>query len=255
MKVVILGCATSTGVPIVGCNCPVCLSTNPKNKRTRCSLFVKVKGRNLLIDTSTDLRLQALRHGVTRVDAVLYTHSHADHTHGIDELRVYNFVNKAVIPCFGNKKTVSNIENNFRYIFDRVAPTGGKPKIEMNIVSGQFDFHGITVLPVDIYHASWTILGYRIGGMAYLTDCSGIPEESFEKLKELDLLIVSALRYRSHAAHFNVEQAIEIAHRINPELTVFTHMGHEIDYDYLSSTLPTGIVPAYDGMIIGLDDP
>jgi len=248
MKVVILGCATSTGVPIIGCNCAVCTSDNPKNNRTRCSLFIENNGRNLLIDSSTDLRFQALKHNITRLDAVLYTHSHADHTHGIDELRTFNFVNKMVIPCYGNSLTINNLKNNFSYIFDGVRSAGGKPKLELNIVDDDFDIDGINVKPVEINHDKWMILGYRIGNMAYLTDCSGIPEESMKKLRGLDLLILSALRYREHPAHFNIKQAVEMAQTINPGLTVLTHMGHEVEYETLLHELPDNIVPAYDGM-------
>jgi len=255
MKVIILGCATSTGVPIMGCHCPVCTSDNPKNKRTRCSLFIQANGKNILIDTSTDLRFQALKHNITKLDAVLYTHSHADHTHGIDELRTFNFVNNMVIPCFANRRTITNLKNNFGYIFDGVYSAGGKPKIELNVVENAFDFDGINIIPVEINHAEWMILGYRIGNVAYLTDCSGIPDESLEKLRDLELLIISALRYREHPAHFNVEQAVDMAKKINPKLAVFTHMGHEVDYDTLLSELPNNIVPAYDGMEVELDEP
>ena len=252
MKVVILGCATSTGVPIIGCQCSVCTSDNPKNKRTRCSVFIESRGKNILIDSSTDLRFQALRHNITRLDAVLYTHSHADHTHGIDELRTFNFVNDMVIPCYGNSFTINNLKNNFGYIFDGVYSVGGKPKLKLNIVEDDFDFDGMSIIPVEINHASWMILGYRIGNFAYLTDCSGIPSESMEKLNGLDLLIISALRYREHPAHFNIEQAIQITQKINPKLAVFTHMGHEVEYDTLLSELPDNIVPAYDGMEVEL---
>ena len=253
MKVVILGCATSTGVPIIGCQCSVCTSDNPKNKRTRCSVFIESRGKNILIDSSTDLRFQALKHNITRLDAVLYTHSHADHTHGIDELRTFNFVNDMVIPCYGNSFTINNLKNNFGYIFDGVYSVGGKPKLKLNIVEDDFDFDGMSIIPVEINHASWMILGYRIGNFAYLTDCSGIPSESMEKLNGLDLLIISALRYREHPAHFNIEQAIQITQKINPKLAVFTHMGHEVEYDTLLSELPDNIVPAYDGMEVELE--
>jgi len=255
MKVIILGCATSTGVPIIGCNCPVCTSDNPKNERTRCSLFIRLGGKNILIDSSTDLRFQALEHNITRLDAVLYTHSHADHTHGIDDLRTFNFVNNMVIPCYGNLRTITNLKKNFGYIFDGVSSAGGKPKLELNVVEREFDFEGIKIVPIEINHARWMILGYRIGNVAYLTDCSGIPDGSLEKLKGLELLILSALRYREHPAHFNVDQAVEMTQRINPKLAVFTHMGHEIDYDTLLSELPDNIVPAYDGMEFELDEP
>jgi phosphoribosyl 1,2-cyclic phosphate phosphodiesterase len=212
-------------------------------------------GSNILIDTSTDLRCQALRHGITRLDAVLYTHSHADHTHGIDELRVYNFVNKSPIRCYGNPQTIDNIKNNFRYIFDGVESAGGKPMLTLTEVSEEFSLGSVEIMPVDVFHADWTILGYRIGGMAYLTDCSGIPDWSWERLRNLDVLIISALRYKPHPAHLNVEQAVEVARKLKPGLTVFTHMGHELDYDTLSKELPPSIVPAYDGMELELPDP
>lgn len=208
-----------------------------------------------MIDTSTDLRSQALRHGITKLDAVLYTHSHADHTHGIDELRTYNFMNRMVIPCYGNAQTLTNIEKSFKYIFDEVHSAGGKPKLELTTISGEFDIDRTRVVPVEINHADWMIYGYRVGNMAYLTDCSGIPQESMAKLEGLELLIISALRYSPHAAHLNVEQAVEIVRRINPKLAVFTHMGHELDYDKLLSELPEGMVPAYDGMEIELSGP
>jgi phosphoribosyl 1,2-cyclic phosphate phosphodiesterase len=255
MKIIILGCGTSTGVPIIGCNCPTCTSSNPKNKRTRTSVFIQTHGKNILIDTATDLRFQALAHNITRIDAVLYTHSHADHTHGIDELRTYNFVNKMVIPCYASPQMVLNIKSNFRYIFDHPYVAGGKPQLEIASITEDFDFHGIRITPIEIHHAEWLIFGYRIGKMAYLTDCSGIPEESIAKLRELDLLIIDALRYAPHVAHFSVSQAIEATSAIRPKLAVLTHMGHELEYEELSRQLPECITPAYDGMEFELDEP
>jgi phosphoribosyl 1,2-cyclic phosphate phosphodiesterase len=255
MRVIVLGCGTSTGVPIIGCKCSTCTSYNPKNKRTRTSVFVQTHGENILIDTATDLRSQALTHDITRIDAVLYTHSHADHTHGIDELRTYNFINKMVIPCYGSPQTVSTIGMNFRYIFDGSYAAGGKPQLEITPVTGDFDFHGIRITPVEIHHADWMIFGYRIGNMAYLTDCSGIPEKSMKNLKGLDLLIIDALRYTPHSAHFSVDQAVEATSRVEPRLAVLTHMGHELEYEELSRQLPEGIMPAYDGMEFELDEP
>ncbi len=255
MRVIILGCATSTGVPIVGCSCEVCTSKNPKNQRTRCSVYIEALGKHILIDTSTDMRFQALRHKLTKIDAVFYTHSHADHTHGIDDLRTYNFINKTVIPCYANAETASNLRSNFSYIFDESYSAGGKPKLELNEINSAINLDGVKVKPINIGHAKWAILGYRIGNMAYLTDCSAIPEESLPDLEDLELLIISALRYRPHPAHFNVEQAIEAVKLLNPKCAVFTHMGHELDYDKLSSELPSGIEPAYDGMEFELSDP
>ena len=254
MKVIMLGCATSTGVPIVGCNCSVCRSDNPKNKRTRSSIFIQKDDINILIDSSTDLRFQTLSNNITRINAVLYTHSHADHTHGIDDLRTFNFINRMEISCFGNELTVNNIKNNFKYIFDNIASAGGKPRLILNTVTKKFKFESIEIIPIDINHANWIILGYRIGSMAYLTDCSGIPPDSVKKLQNLELLIIGALRYSPHTAHFSVEQAIEAIEMIKPRKAVLTHMGHELDYDILKKQLPRNIVPGYDGMVFNIKD-
>jgi len=253
MFVKILGCATSTGVPIAGCTCNVCTSNDSKNKRTRCSLYIESNGKNILIDTSTDLRQQALTNNITRIDLVLYTHSHADHTHGIDDLRTFNFINKMEIPCYGNEFTINNIKSNFKYIFDSSYYAGGKPKINLNIIENDMDYHGTLIEPVDICHGEWTILGYKINNMAYLTDCSKIPERSKVKLTDLDILIISALRYRKHPAHLNVSEAVELVKELNPKTAVLTHMGHELEYNDLLSKLPDNIEPAYDGMSFNLE--
>jgi Metal-dependent hydrolases of the beta-lactamase superfamily I len=160
-----------------------------------------------------------------------------------------------VIPCYGNPETVSNITTNFKYIFDGSYSSGGKPKLEMIPITEDIVFHGIRIIPVEIYHADWKIFGYRIGAMAYLTDCSGIPEESLDKLNDLDLLIIDALRHTPHPAHLSVEQATQTIYAIKPKFAVFTHMGHEIDYENLSRQLPEGIMPAYDGMEFELEEP
>lgn len=255
MIIKVLGCATSTGVPIVGCGCEVCTSKNPKNKRTRSSVLVQVKGKNILIDSSTDLRMQALSNNFTKIDAVLYTHSHADHTHGIDDLRVFNFINKTEISCYSNQETIRNIRQNFSYIFDSSNSTASRPKLIFRAVSGEFRYEGIKVIPVDINHAKWIINGYRIGSFAYLTDCSGIPEYSLEKLRDLDLLIIGALRYTPHPAHLSIDQAVEMIDIIKPKRAVFTHMGHEVEYESLNEYLPDNIEPAFDGLEIELENP
>ncbi|GBD37887.1 Phosphoribosyl 1,2-cyclic phosphate phosphodiesterase [bacterium HR37] len=255
MRIVILGCATSTGVPIIGCKCRVCSSPNPKNKRTRSSLLIQAYGKNILIDTSPDLRFQALANNITRIDAVLYTHSHADHTHGIDELRTFNFINGNIIPCYGSPQTISSIKRNFGYIFDGSLSMGGKPQLKMIPVTDTFNFEGITIVPLEVFHADWVIFGYRIGKLAYITDCSGIPEKSFSRLGGLDLLIIDALRYNPHPAHMSVGQAIEVICRVKPRLAVFTHMGHELEYEELLKQLPEGIMPGYDGMNLYIEDP
>ncbi|HEY7535731.1 MAG TPA: MBL fold metallo-hydrolase, partial [Thermodesulfobacteriota bacterium] len=219
------------------------------------SVLIQTHKKNILVDTSTDLRFQALAYGITKIDAVLYTHSHADHTHGIDDLRTYNFMNKMVIPCYGSPETVSTIKINFRYIFDGSYAAVGKPQLEITSITDELDFYGIRITPIEIHHADWLIYGYRIGNMAYLTDCSGIPEKSMNRLRRLDLLIIDALRYIPHSAHFSVDQAVEYTRMIEPRVSVLTHMGHELEYDELSRKLPEGIVPAYDGMEFELDEP
>lgn len=254
MKIKILGCATSTGVPIVGCNCRVCTSEDQKNKRTRSSAFINIKDTNILIDSSTDLRMQALINGITSIDSVLYTHSHADHTHGIDDLRTFNFINKTTISCFANRETVDNLKSNFRYIFQNLPLFGGKPKLDFSVVEDNFTINGVEIIPVEIEHSSWNILGYRIGNFAYLTDCSGIPEESMKKLEGLDLLVIGALRYRPHPAHFTVDQAVDAVKLIQPERAVLTHMGHELEYNELKDSLPDYIEPGYDGLEFDLED-
>ena len=255
MKVRVLGCATSTGVPIVGCRCDVCTSENIRNKRTRSSVLVEVAGKKILVDTSTDLRTQALREGITRVDLVLYTHSHADHTHGIDDLKAFNFINAMDIDCYANTVTLGDIKRNFAYIFDSFPAAGGKPRLNFKEINGEIKFEGIRIEPIDIYHHNWQILGYRTGSFGYLTDCSAIPEDAYEKLQGLDLLILGALRYKPHRAHFNIEQAVEEIEKLGPKRALLTHMGHELEYEKLRAELPDHIEPAYDGAEIELRDP
>ncbi|OGP37919.1 MAG: MBL fold metallo-hydrolase [Deltaproteobacteria bacterium GWC2_56_8] len=252
MKIIILGCGTSTGVPVIGCHCPTCSSSNPRNKRTRSSILVQEEGRNIPIDTSTDLRAQALGNGIERIDAVLFTHPHADHIHGIDDLRAFNLAQKGPIPCYGSALTIERIRVMFDYIFREDAGDGWKPNLTTNIVDGPVMVFGIGVEPIDISHGSAAIFGYRIGRLAYLTDCSGIPPASIEKLKGVELLILGALRHKPHPTHFSVEQAMEASRAIGPERTILTHLGHNLDYEKDASLLPPGIELAYDGLTIEL---
>ncbi|MCH8030025.1 MAG: MBL fold metallo-hydrolase [Candidatus Dadabacteria bacterium] len=187
--------------------------------------------------------------------AIVLTHDHADHTHGIDELRTFNFMNKMRIPCYGNPETVENLKSGFRYIFDGSYTAGGKPQLEIFVIEEEFEIGGVKIVPVEINHAQWIIIGYRIGDMAYLTDCSGIPEGSLEKLTGLEILIIGALRNDPHPAHFSVDQALDAIAAIGPKRAYFTHMGHELDYAELSRRLPKGVMPAYDGIEFELDDP
>jgi len=250
MKIKILGCGTSTGVPVIGCHCSVCTSPDPKNRRTRTSALIQANGKNILIDTSTDLRTQALTNNIERIDAVLFTHPHADHVHGIDDLRVFNLIQKEAIPCFANENTVTRVRNLFEYIFTSSEYDGWKPKLKLSTVSSPFTLFGLDITPLDIFHGKGAILGYRINDSAYLTDCSGAPAATFRKLKDINVLIVGALRKRPHPSHFSVDQAIEFSKKVSAGSTILTHLSHNIDYVKDAGMLPEGVFFAYDGMEI-----
>ena len=252
MRITILGSGTSTGVPAIGCRCPVCSSVNPKNTRSRASIFIRSEGAGLLIDTSTDLRLQAMTHGVDRVDAVLYTHAHADHVHGIDELRSFNYLQQSPIPCYGNRATIAQLKARFGYVFSNGAGIGYKPQLIPHELDGPREIGGLPVEPIEVVHGEDRIYGYRIGSMAYVTDCSAIPEESRGRLRGLDLLIVSAIRYDAHPTHFTLAQALAAIDDLKPRRAVLTHLSHVFEYDTVNRQLPPGVELAYDGMVLSV---
>ncbi len=252
MRLIILGCGTSTGVPVIACRCGICTSDDPRNRRTRSSLLIQVKGKNVLIDTSTDLRAQSLAHGLDRIDAVLFTHPHADHIHGIDDLRAFNLAQGSSIPCYGSVFTIKRIRVMFDYIFRDDLNDGWKPNLTTTAVEAPFELYGVRITPIPIYHGQTEIFGYRIKDMAYLTDCSSIPAESFRLLKGLDLLILGALRHKPHPTHFSIDQAVEASEAVKPKRTVLTHLSHGLDYPKDNPALPKGIELAYDGMQIDL---
>jgi len=247
MKVTILGSGTSTGVPMVGCSCRVCSSDDPGDKRTRASLLIRHEGRNILIDASTDLRFQALREGIERVDAVLFTHSHADHVNGIDDLRGFHFQHREVIPCFGSRATLETLLNGFSYIFHEHEGSGYSPILKPLEVAVPFDLFGLTVIPVALEHGRTQALGFRIGSFAYLTDCNGIPPSSVALLDGLDVLVVDGLRWKTHPFHFNIEQAIAATAPLKAGRTILTHLSHDVLYAD-GSALPPGYEFARDGM-------
>ncbi len=255
MNVTILGSGTSSGVPMIGCDCPVCKSSDPHNRRMRASAAVELRGKVLLIDTSTDLREQALRFDLRRVDAVLYSHAHADHIHGIDELRVFNMRHLHEIPCYGNADTVRRIKSYFEYIFDSGEKKGFRPFLSLNEIEGPLTLFGATIVPIPLWHGELPVLGYRLGGLAYLTDVNRIPDSSIELLADLDLLVLDALRPKPHVTHFSIDQAVEVATMLKPEKTVLTHLSHLVDHRTTNQNLPKGVELAYDGMQFELDDP
>ena len=252
LDITILGSGTSTGVPMVGCDCPVCRSKDPRNQRTRCSALLSFSGRNILIDTSTDLRQQALREDIRSIDAVLYTHSHADHVHGIDDLRSFNMRTRKAIPIYGEAETLKRLSHMFSYIFDGETPYGFTPQLEPFTVDDPFDLFGLTFVPVPLLHGDLVVFGYRCGTFAYLTDCSSIPETSLPLLQGLELLVIDGLRFKPHPTHFNIPQATAMAQQIGAKRTLLTHLSHDVDHQQHTNDLPTGIELAYDGQRVTL---
>jgi phosphoribosyl 1,2-cyclic phosphate phosphodiesterase len=244
---------------MIGCECAVCRSSDPRDRRTRPSILIEMPGagrgvRYVLVDTSTDLRAQALALGVTRVDAILFTHSHADHILGLDEVRRYNVLQRTAIPCFGDARTIGDLRRTFSYVFQQPKVGGGVPQISLFRVGGPFTFGGLDIVPVPLLHGRRPILGYRIGSFAYLTDCSRIPDQSWPLLAGVRTLILDALRDRPHPTHFTVAEALEAAARLAPERTFLTHICHDLPHAATCARLPPGVELAYDGLVLDLED-
>ncbi|MFP4465818.1 MAG: MBL fold metallo-hydrolase [Candidatus Goldiibacteriota bacterium] len=250
MKVKLIGTGTSHGIPVAGCSCDVCMSKNPKNIRYRSSALIASGGKNIIIDVPAEFRLRSLEYGIKRIDAVLLTHSHADHTAGMDDIRRYNEIQGADIPLFADPDTLEETKKRFSYMFTHTQEGGGKPKLKTHSVNfgNEFSAEGVKILPLDVKHGCLVITGYRTGGFAYLTDVSGIPEYNFSKLEDLDVLVLDALRTAPHPTHFNLEQAVDAAKRIGAKKTYFTHISHSLEHDAVNSQLPEGMELAYDGI-------
>jgi phosphoribosyl 1,2-cyclic phosphate phosphodiesterase len=252
--VTLLGTGTSTGVPMIGCACAVCTSTDPRNRRLRPGVKLELPGGVALIDTPTDLRQQALLYGLPRLDAVLFTHAHADHILGLDEIRVFNFRQRTAIPCYGPPHALEALARTFAYVFEDGQEGGGKPQIELRRLDGApLPLLGVEVLPVPVLHGRLEVYGYRLGPFAYVTDVSAIPEPSFALLAGVDTLVLGALRYRPHTTHFTIPEAIAAAQRIGARRTLFTHLAHEVDHGAPREPLPDGIEFAYDGLVLHFD--
>jgi len=250
MKVTILGTGTSQGVPVIGCSCETCLSTNPKDKRLRTSAYINVNGLNLLIDTSIDFRQQMLKNKISDVDAVLYTHHHVDHINGLDDLRQITQKHEKYIDLFGNQTTIDEMKITFRYVFDEeLIKFNSVPLVKFHYIHNEkFMIENAEITPVECFHGNLKIFGYRIGDFAYITDCSSISDDELKKLQGLRVLVINALRIRPHPTHFNLQQAIEVAKKVKPKKTFFTHLTHDILHDKINATLPKGIELGYDGV-------
>ncbi len=238
----------------MGCNCQVCRSDDPRDNRLRTSAMVEMDDVHLLIDTSSDFRQQMLRSGRQRLNAVLYTHHHVDHILGLDDLRSLNFFQHGPSPIYAIRTTMDNLKRVFTYVFNGQPSASDIPRLEPHVIGNEpFEVAGVTVTPIPLLHGDLPILGYRIGKFAYCTDCSAIPESSFELLKGLKILILDALRFRTHPTHFSIEEAREVAQRIAAEQTYFIHLTHDVPHRRTDAQLPDGIFLAYDGLKLEID--
>ena len=252
MRVTILVCGPSGGVPLVGCGCAVCLSENPRNRRSRPSIAVEEGGTRLLVDAATDLRAQLLASGMARFDAVLLSHAHADHTHGVDDLRSVNHHIDRCLDVYGNRETLHAMQRRFGYAFTRNQPERGryKPELVARVIDGPLQIGAIAVNTFDQGHGAGVTLGFRFGDVAYSTDANALSEAAFAALDGVGLWIVDCLRPDANPMHAHLDLTLEWIARVMPRRAVLTHMNHELDYDELSRTLPRGVEPAYDGMVI-----
>jgi phosphoribosyl 1,2-cyclic phosphate phosphodiesterase len=253
MIITFLGTGTSAGIPVIGCHCSVCRSDDPRNNRTRASILISWESRNVLIDTSTDFRAQALRERIPHVDAILYTHSHADHILGLDDIRPYNHWQKGAIPIYGRPEVLTHIRRAFPYIFESTSALSMIPQVNEIEIDGPFDLFGTRITPVPVLHGPQEIVGYRLDGFAYLTDFKTIPESSLELLQDLDVLVLDALRRRSHPTHSTLENSVHLAGMLKAKQTYFTHMCHDLDHQATEEDLPPTMRLAYDGLRVSLD--
>lgn len=240
---------------MIGCTCDVCGSEDPHDRRMRPSVYLEVEGGpSILIDTSTDLRQQALTFGVRRVDAILMTHNHADHVMGMDEVRRFNVLNGGSIPVFASRATGAELRRIFQYVFEPPAQKGGGiPQIDLREIDGPFEAGGLRVQPVPLLHGTLPILGFRFGTVAYLTDASRIPDESWALLEGLDVLVLNALRHRPHPTHFSVSEAVAVSERLGVRQTWFTHICHDLPHAATNRSLPAGVALAHDGLRIAVE--
>ena len=249
-----LGSGTSFGVPVLGCDCAVCRSSDPRDRRTRVAAVVEGPGGRLLIDTPPEIRLQLLAAGIGDVDAVLYTHEHADHVHGIDDLRAVS-ARRGMLPVYGSADVLARITDRFRYIFDpsiRPPPGTSKPELVPTALEPwrELTLAGLPVLPLPVPHGDMEVLGYRVGPVGYVTDAKAVPEAVIERLRGVRVLVLNALFDRPHPTHLSIPEAIEVARAVGAERTLLTHLTHRQLHTALAARLPAGIEPAYDGLTV-----
>ena len=256
LEITVLGSGTSVGVPTLGCDCKVCMSSDERDKRLRPSILIRHEGRNIVIDTTPDFRTQALRARIQRIDAIVFTHAHADHIMGLDDVRPFNFRQGGPIPIYAANDTLSSIRSAFRYIFENNNPQSSIPKLSVNQINGAgFHVAGLEFTPIPLLHGKATIYGFRFGSAAYLTDHSLIPDSSLDMLHGLDVLFLDALRYKPHPTHSTVQQSLNYVEQLAPRRAYFTHICHDLGHERAESMLPANVRLAYDGLNIRVGEP
>jgi len=248
LQLTVLGSGTSMGVPTLGCHCAVCESADPHDQRTRPSVLLSFNERNVVIDTTPDFRYQAMRAHIDRLDAVIYTHGHADHVMGLDDIRPYNLKQKALVPIYAARDTLAILRRQFAYIFEEAQPGSTLPLIDLREIDGPFDLFGMNVVPIPAMHGIQPVLGFRLGRAAYLTDFSSVPDSSKALLRGLDDFILDALRYVPHPTHSTVAQSLALVEELKPKRAWFTHICHDLGHAQTNAKLPANVRLAYDGL-------
>ncbi len=255
MRITFLGTGTSNGIPVIGCDCAVCSSNDPRDKRTRTSAVVDANGKTILIDTSPELRLQSVANDLSRIDAVLYTHAHADHVAGFDDLRNFNYINQAPLDVHADTLTARLIRDRFSYAFENPFPFfGGKPDLNLHVFDGPFVAAGVEIVPFQVGHGRWTVNGFRFGPLAYLTDAKVVPEAAIDTMRGADILVINALRDRPHPVHLSIPEALAIIAEVKPRQAYLTHLSHDVSHAELDSRLPENVRVAYDGLVVETQD-
>ena len=250
-RLTFLGSGTSNGIPVIGCDCAVCRSDDPRDKRTRPSVVIEQDGARVLVDTTPELRLQMVREGIPSVDAIVFTHEHADHIYGLDDVRVFSMRQRRAMPVYGPARVLEKLKQSFAYIFVEGPTTGGgRPQIELIPIDGPFEAGGIPFEPIQVWHGDLPVMAYRVGDLAYVTDVSRIDPPAMERLRGLDVLVLDALRERPHPTHFSVAEAVAVVEELKPRRTYLTHICHDMGHAQMEGKLPAGVELAYDGLVV-----